>query len=485
MNPTHFALLIRGGTVIDGTKRPRFAGDVGVLHGRIAAIGDLSHATADAVLDATGRIVAPGFIDSHTHDDLAVLSRPEMPFKVSQGVTTVIAGNCGVSAAPLRDYMDLPMPLNLIDAPTQGRFTTFAAYLDALRATPSSVNVAAMIGHSTLRGVTMPDLDRPASPAEIAAMRAHVEEAMAAGALGMSTGTFYATATHATTDEIIEVGRPLSARGAVYVTHMRDESDQIMEALEESFAIGRALGVPVVLSHHKAMHAPNFGKTRVTLPFIEETMKHQCVSLDCYPYTAGSTMIRTDRGMLDNRVLIASSEPHPECAGRDLADIADAWGLSKEDAARRLQPGSAIYFMMDEDDVQRVLAFDETMIGSDGIPLGDKPHPRLWGTFPRVLGHYSRDVGLFPLETAVWKMTGLTARNFGLHGRGSLQVGQHADIVVFDAATVRDAASYEAPTRPAEGIDAVVVNGVLTWRNGAHTGARSGQVIKRTDKEST
>ena len=482
MNPTHFELLIRGGTVIDGTKRPRFTADMGVRHGRIAMLGYLPHATADVVLDATGRIVAPGFIDSHTHDDQAVLSRPTLPFKVSQGVTTVVTGNCGVSAAPLRDGMDLPMPLNLIDAPAQGRFTSFAAYLDALRATPSSVNVAALVGHSTLRGVTMGDLHQPASPAEIAAMRAHVEEAMAAGAIGMSTGTFYATATHASTEEIIEVGRPLTRRGAVYVTHMRDESDQIMEALEESFAIGRALGVPVVLSHHKAMHTPNFGKTKVTLPFIRETMQHQCVALDCYPYTAGSTMIRTDRGMLDNRVLIASSEPHPECAGRDLADIAKEWGVPNDEAARRLQPGSAIYFMMDEDDVQRVLAFDETMIGSDGIPLGDKPHPRLWGTFPRVLGHYSRDIGLFPLETAVWKMTGLTARNFGLHGRGTLQVGQHADIVIFDAVGIRDAANYETPTKPAEGIETVIVNGAITWRDGKHTGARSGQVITRRNK---
>ncbi len=482
MNPHHFDLLIRGGTVIDGSKKPRFDADVGVLQGRIAAIGDLSAATADTVLDAAGRIVAPGFIDSHTHDDQAVVSHAGMPAKVSQGVTTVVTGNCGVSAAPLRDGMDLPMPLNLIDAPVQGRFGTFRAYLDALRATPSSVNVAAMVGHSTLRGMTMDALDRPANAAEIAAMRAHVEEALSAGAIGMSTGTFYATATHATTEEIIEVGRPLTGRGALYVTHMRDEADRIEEAMEESFAIGRALGVPVVLSHHKAMHKPNFGKTRTTLPRIREAMQHQCVALDCYPYAAGSTMIRTDRGMLDNRVLIASSEPHPECVGRDLVDIAAEWKVSKEDAARRLQPGSAIYFMMDEDDVQRVLAFDETMIGSDGIPLGDKPHPRLWGTFPRVLGHYSRDLGLFPLETAVWKMTGLTARNFGLHGRGTLQVGHHADIVVFDAATVRDAADYDTPTRPAEGIAAVIVNGVVTWRDGQHTGARSGQVIVRADR---
>jgi N-acyl-D-amino-acid deacylase len=475
----HYELLITGGTLIDGSKAPRFDADLGVVDGRIAAIGDLRGHTADRTLDATGRIVAPGFIDSHTHDDQAVLSQALMPFKVSQGVTTVIAGNCGISAAPLRADMDLPMPLSLIDTPAEGRFTTFKAYLDALRATPSSVNVAAMVGHSTLRAVTMTDLDRVANASEIAAMRALVEEAMQAGAIGLSTGTFYPPALKATTEEIIEVCQPLRARKALYVTHMRDEADHVMDSLEETFRIGRELDVPVVVSHHKLSNAPNFGKSAVTLPFIRETMKHQCVSLDCYPYTAGSTMIRTD--MLKGRVLIASSTPHPECAGRDLADIAKEWGVDDETAARRLQPGSAIYFLMDEHDVQRILAFEETMIGSDGIPVGESPHPRLWGTFPRVLGHYSRDVGLFPLETAVWKMTGLTARNFGLHERGTLKVGHHADIVVFDAATVRDTATYATPTRPAEGIDTVIVNGVITWQHGAHSGARCGQLITRLD----
>ncbi len=337
--------------------------------GCIAALGDLAGHTADRVLDATGLIVAPGFIDAHTHDDQAVLSQPTMPFKVSQGVTTVIAGNCGISAAPLRAGMDLPMPLSLIGTPAEGRFTTFAAYLDALRATPSSVNVAAMVGHSTLRAVTMAALDRPADAAEIAAMQALVEEAMQAGAIGLSTGTFYPPAAMATTEEIIEVCRPLSVRKALYVTHMRDESDQVMASLDETFRIGRELDVPVVVSHHKVQRQANFGKSQVTLPYIREAMKHQCVSLDCYPYTAGSTMIRTDRGMLDGRVLIAASEPHPECAGRDLDDIAREWGVPKDEAARRLQPGTAIYFQMDEDDVQRILAFDETMIGSDGIPV--------------------------------------------------------------------------------------------------------------------
>ncbi len=483
MNPTVHDLLIRHGTVIDGTRALRFDADVAVRDGRISAIGDLSSHDAATVIDAKGLIVAPGFIDAHTHDDQAVLSQAEMPFKISQGVTTVIAGNCGISAAPLRTEMELPMPLSLLEDPAHERFTSFRAYLDALRAQPSSVNIAAMVGHSTLRAVTMSSTDREATSDEIAAMQALVEEALEAGAIGLSTGTFYPPAAKASTEEIIEVARPLSACKALYVTHMRNEADQVMQSLDETFRIGRELDVPVVVSHHKVQGVANFGKSAVTLPHIREAMKNQQICLDCYPYTAGSTMIRTDQGMLDSRVLIADSEPHPECAGRDLDDIAREWGVDKVEAARRLQPGSAIYFQMDEADVQRILSFEETMIGSDGIPLGEKPHPRLWGTFPRVLGHYSRDVGLFPLETAVWKMTGLTARNFGLTGRGTLKPGHHADIVVFDPAEVRDAASYESPKRPAEGIDTVIVNGKVTWQRGAHTGARNGHVITRQSNQ--
>jgi N-acyl-D-amino-acid deacylase len=474
-----FDLLIRGGSVIDGTRAPRFDADIGIADGRITAIGDLAGRSAARTLAATGLIVAPGFIDSHTHDDQALLSQPDMSFKVSQGVATVVAGNCGISIAPLRPDTPLPSPLDLLDASARARFAGFREYFAELERDPASVNVAALVGHSTLRVMTMAALDRPAEPAEIAAMRELVDEAMAAGAIGLSTGTFYPPAFHATTEEIIEVGRPLSAAGGLYVTHMRDEADKVMEALDETFRIGRELDVPVVVSHHKVQNVPNFGRSLVTLPHIRAAMQCQCVALDCYPYTAGSTMIRTDRSMLDGRVLIASSKPHPECAGRDLGEIARDWGVAESEAARRLQPGTAIYFLMDEVDVQRILAFDETMIGSDGIPVGDKPHPRLWGTFPRVLGHYSRDIGLFPLETAVWKMTGLTARNFGLVGRGTLAVGQHADVVVFDAATIRDVASYESPTRAAEGIAAVVVNGIVTWEHGRHTGARNGQVLRR------
>ena len=474
-------LIIRGGTVIDGTRAPRFDADIGIVDGRIVAIGDLSGREARQTLDARGRIVSPGFIDSHTHDDQALLSQPDMTFKVSQGVTTVVTGNCGISIAPLRAGAPMPAPLNLLDSGTQPPFETLRGYLDALRATPAAVNVAALVGHSSLRVNVMPDLEREANADEVAAMRALLDESLDAGAIGLSTGTFYPPAAKATAEEIIAIGQGLTSRGAVFATHMRDESDHVMAALDETFRIGKALDVRVVISHHKVMNKPNFGRSKETLAHIHKTMQCQCVALDCYPYTAGSTMIHTARAMLDGRMVIANSVPHPECAGREITDIAAEWGVDKAEAARRLQPGSAIYFLMDEADVQSILAFEETMIGSDGIPLGDKPHPRLWGTFPRVLGHYSRELGLFPLETAVWKMTGLTAKNFGLAGRGTLAVGQCADVVVFDAATVLDRASYEDPMQTSAGIDSVIVNGTLTWQDGQHLGARSGQVIMRAN----
>ena len=479
---THpFDLLIHGGTVIDGTRAPRFRADVAVRDGRIAAIGELAGAAATRTIDATGRIVAPGFIDSHTHDDGAVLSDPAMVCKLSQGVTTVITGNCGISVAPLLPGSPRPMPLTLLANPdgSAAEFPRFADYVAALRAAPAAINVAPMVGHTTLRLSAMAELDRAAMPDEVATMQAMLQEALDAGAIGISTGTYYPPAAAAPTEELIEVCRPLTGSGAVYVTHMRNEAEGCLESLAETFDIGKALDVPVVISHHKLHKQANWGKSSETLAFIKDTMACQCVALDCYPYNASSTMLHTEADKLEGRVRIAASTPHPECVGRDLSDIAAEWGVGLVEASHRLQPASAIYFSMAEADVQAILAFEETMIGSDGLPLGEKPHPRLWGTFPRVLGHYSRDLKLFPLETAVWKMSGLTAKNFGIAGRGTIAAGNHADLTIFDPATIRDSATFDEPCVAAEGVEAVIVNGTLAWWQGAAQDARSGVVVTR------
>ncbi len=292
-----FDYLFVGGTVIDGANTPGQRADVGVRGDRIAAIGDLSDAPARHRIDVAGQVLAPGFIDSHTHDDNYLLKRRDMTPKISQGVTTVVTGNCGISLAPLA-HANPPAPLDLLDEGGSYQFARFADYLDALRATPAAVNAACMVGHSTLRAAVMPDLQREATDAEIDAMRALAEEAMASGAIGISTGAFYPPAARATTEEIIEVCRPLSTHGGIYATHMRDEGEHIVAALEETFRIGRELDVPVVISHHKVMGQPNFGRSRETLPLIEAAMARQDVSLDAYPYVAGSTMLKQDRVLL-------------------------------------------------------------------------------------------------------------------------------------------------------------------------------------------
>ncbi|MBL8379533.1 MAG: D-aminoacylase [Burkholderiales bacterium] len=475
--PAHYDLIIRNATIIDGRRTPRFAGDVGVSGERIAAIGRLDADRAEREIDASGKIVAPGFIDSHTHDDRYLRSHPAMTPKVSQGVTTVIAGNCGISLAPLV-ATNPPAPLDLIDDSTAYRFATFAEFMADLADNPAATNAACMVGHTTLRVAAMDRIDRVATASEAARMAEMTEEAMRAGAIGFSTGTYYPPAAHASTEEIITAARPLRAHGGRYVTHMRNEDDNIVAAMDEAFRIGREVGVPVIISHHKVVGVRNYGRSEETLKLLTEARRSQDVCVDCYPYIASSTMLRADRIPLSDRIIITWSKPHPEFTGVDLPEVARRMGVSQEEAVARLLPAGAIYFSMNEADVQRILKFEDTMVGSDGIPHDIKPHPRLWGTFPRVLGHYSRDIGLFPLETAVYKMTGLTAAKFGLRDRGVLEVGAFADLTVFDAATVNDGATFEKPTQPALGIDSVIVNGQPVWLAGQATQARPGRLLR-------
>jgi N-acyl-D-amino-acid deacylase len=480
-----FDLLLTGGEVIDGSGAPRFRADVGIRGDRIAAVGDLSDAAAHARRDVAGLIVAPGFIDVHTHDDGALLWNPDMSFKVSQGVTTVVAGNCGISIAPWQGRRSPPRPHDLLAADEWFRFPRFADYVAALDADPPAVNAALLVGHTTLRAGAMGTPDRPATRDELGQMVAGAEEACAAGAFGVSSGLYYESARSAPTDEVIELAKVAARYGGLYATHLRDEGAAIVPALEEAFAIGRAAGVPVMLSHHKVAGRANHGRSVETLALIERALQGQDVSLDVYPYTAGSTELSMDRVADAERVLVTFSRSVPQASGRDLAELAAEWGVTAEQAVARLHPAGAIYFLMDEADVRRIMTWPGAMIGSDGLPADAHPHPRLWATFPRVLGRYSRELGLFGLEEAVRRMTSLPARRFGLAERGAVAAGAYADIVVFDAERVADRATYERPAVPAAGIELVLVNGQPVWERGAGTGVRSGRVLRRQQDGAT
>ncbi|MGH8790506.1 MAG: N-acyl-D-amino-acid deacylase family protein [Cupriavidus necator] len=473
-----FDLIIEGGTVIDGTGAPRQDCDIGVRSGRITALGDLRSAIASARQDAAGRIVAPGFIDVHTHDDRLLLDAPQGAHpKLSQGITTVITGNCGISLAPLLTD-NPPAPLDLL-GDDAWRFERFASYLDALEAGGPALNAACLVGHSTLRVRHMGRLDRPATGREAERMAQDLAEALEVGAIGMSTGLYYPPARAATADEVIAVGAPLADAAGIITMHIRDEGDAIEDAMREALHIGRELGIDTVLSHHKLVGRSNHGRSVQTLAMLEQAAREQSVCIDCYPYNASSTMLLASRVRQSDDVLVTWSRADPSAAGKSLFRLARERNLDPEALAQALTPAGAVYFAMSEDDVERILAHPLTMIGSDGLAHDQSPHPRLWGSFPRVLGHYARRRGLFSLETAVHKMTGLSARRFGLPRRGTIAAGNFADLVIFDEARVADRASFEQPTEVSAGIDAVFVNGRLAWGHGRSWDVHAGHVIRR------
>jgi len=474
-----FDIVFRGARVLDGTGGPAFAADVAVAGDRVAAVGRLDAHEADVDVDAAGLALAPGFIDVHTHDDCALIERPAMHAKVSQGVTTVVAGNCGVSLAPITLQGWPPAPLDLLGDGSGYRYPAFGDYVSALERAPPATNAALLVGHITLRFRTMPSTDRAATDAEIASMCELVEEAMEAGAIGFSNGLDYPPSVRASTGEVIALAGAAAGRGGLYASHTRDYFEDVEEALEEAFLIAREAGAALVLSHHQVTGSGNFGRSRGTLERIERARRAQPVGLDAYPYAASSKVLDPERAQPGVRILVTWSRPHPEASGRDLDEIAAEWDLAPREAAERLLPAGAVYFQLCEEDVRRILAYPHTMIGSDGLPHDAHPHPRLWGTFPRVVGRLARDQALMPVEEAVRRMTSLPAACFGLAGRGVVAPEAFADLVLFDPDSILDLATWEAPTRPAAGIETVLVNGEPVWRDGAPTGARPGRVLRR------
>jgi N-acyl-D-amino-acid deacylase len=471
--------LIRNANGLDGSGAAPEPFDVAIVGDRIFKIGPGLEIEASSSVDAEGLTLAPGFIDAHTHDDISVIRAPAMLPKLSQGVTTVIVGNCGISAAPVLLHGGPPDPMNLLGDADAFRYPTFAAYVAAVHDAQPAVNVAALVGHTSLRNNHMDRLDRSATAVEMEAMSAQLQEALDGGALGLSSGLAYLSANAASTEEVSALAQPLAAAGAIYTSHMRSETDAILDAMNEAFAIGRLSHVPTVISHLKCAGIDNWGRSTEVLDALEHAGASQPVGCDCYPYAAGSSTL--DLRQVDERVIITItwSTPHPEMTGQSLAQIAAAWQVTQVDAARRLQPAGAIYHSIFEEDMRRILRHPATMIGSDGLPNDPRPHPRLWGTFPRVLGRYCREEKLFSLPEAINKMTGMPAQRFGLAQRGRVCEGYYADLVLFDPERIIDTATFSNPISPAVGIEYVWVNGSLSYTSRGSTESRSGRYVPR------
>jgi N-acyl-D-amino-acid deacylase len=483
-------LLIRNVRIVDGTGSPPFDGDVAVDQGRILAVGTVPATAARREIDGRGRCLAPGFVDTHAHDDGAFLRHPDMTFKLAQGVTTTVSGNCGFSAIPAAPEGG-PASGGLLGR-MAGEFTDLDGYFAAVMARGPAINNLMLVGHNTVRELVMGMAQRAPTTAELQAMRGHVEQAMAQGACGFSTGLIYRPGRYSATEEVIEVARAVAPFGGLYTTHMRNEGDGLLEAVDETLEIGRATGLHVHISHHKAAGRPNWGKVRASLEKVDAALAAgQPVTLDVYPYTAGSgrmveyfNLDRPSREFAEV-VRIASCPAFREFEGRMLVDIAAERDIDVTEVVRLILTAPrgdqtlCIHFIIDEADIETNLRHADMMVGSDGIPdLRGRPHPRLFGTFPRILAHYVRDRGVLSLPEAVRRMTSLPAAVFGLVDRGSVRPGCWADLVLFDAAEVRDTATYDEPQQLPDGIDCVIVNGQVAFEHGVGTGAGAGRMLR-------
>ncbi len=496
MSAPPYDLLIRSGRVLDGTGAPARPADVAVVGGRIAAVGQVEGAAA-RVVDASGLVVAPGFIDVHSHDDVALISNPGLDFKAAQGVTTVVCGNCGAGAAPanerLREFYRLGVE-GILGPVKEFAWRSLSDFYDAVRHAQPTVNAAFLVPHGALRVAAMGWERRSPSESDLSAMKEMLAEGMKAGALGLSTGLIYPPGVFAQTDELIELARVVAEYGGLYASHIRNEGAGLLEAVGEAIRIGEEAGAPVQISHHKASGRANWGLTEKSLPFIEEARERGVdVTIDAYPYTAGSTALSAiaPRGRIAREadahdVLIASVKHQHQYEGKRLDEVAAMMDLPPEDATRRLLEDEenavvAVMFIMDEGDVRRVLQHRTCMIGSDGLPSpSGNPHPRLYGTFARVLGRYVRDERLISLEEAVRRMTSLPAAKFRLVDRGEVRPGAWADLVVFDAGKVADTATYDDSRRYPKGIPYVFANGQAIVEAGVPSQIAAGRVLARS-----
>lgn len=514
-------LIIRNGTVVDGTGAPAFRADVGLERGRIAAIGDLAEVSADRELDAAGQVVAPGFIDIHTHADVALLARPTHEPKVMQGVTTEVFSNCGLGFAPVTErgleiQKEYLLGLFGDDAGVDWRWRSVREFLEHYRGRIAT-NAAYLIPHGAVRVSVMGMADRAATPDERRSMTDLVRQGMDEGAWGLSTGLWYSPMSYADHAENVAVCRAAAERGGFFAIHMRDYGDGILQSLEESCAISRESGAPLQISHLQIGGARNWGRAGEVLEQLDRARAAGLdATYDSYPYTAGSTLVQAmlptwataggphallerlhdaavrprivaamdsaDRDWSRHVLCGARSAAFAPYEGESFARIAEAEGIGIGELLCRILVADElqacfIAHLGDERDLRQILQHPAQMIGSDGLHLPGKTHPRLFGAFPRLLGRYVREQALLTLEEAVWKMTGFPARRMGFRDRGTLAAGLAADLVVFDPAAVRDTATFDDPCRYPEGISAVLVNGRVVVEAGRHTGALPGQVL--------
>ncbi|MGD9932508.1 MAG: amidohydrolase family protein [Dehalococcoidia bacterium] len=480
-------LVFRNATVVDGSGGPRFTADVAVSGGRISAVGEAPPAARE--VDSSGLILSPGFVDTHSHDDAAFIRYPGMEFKLAQGVTSEISGNCGFSAAP-HDPAQPPRPGDIVGGRADWR--TLSEYFAACMERRPAINNAMLIGHNKLRYMASGMEQRVATADEIARMRGWLAQAMDEGAVGFSTGLIYEPGRYSDTAEVVALANEAGRAGGVYATHMRNEGERLLEAVDEAIHIARESSSKLHISHHKSAGKKNWGGVKASLAKVDAAnAAGMDITLDVYPYTAGSgpmnQYVNLDRIDVEwaKNVLIATCPDYREFEGMTIPEIAARceWGI--EEAVRQVITGPrgketiCIHFIIDEGDIETNLRHPRMMVGSDGIPeLNGKPHPRLFGTMPRILGHYVRERGVLPLEVAIQRMTGMACERFGLAGRGLVKEGHWADLVLFNEQTVIDLATYKDPKQEPQGIQMVVVNGQVAIDHGVHTGAGAGRMLR-------
>ncbi len=525
-----FDLIIKNGTILDGTGGPAFTADIGIQADRITAIGTISSDQAKKIIDAKDLHICPGFIDIHSHSDGSILSYLDSDSRIFQGVTTELTGNCGSSAAPFTgNAVEERKKAWLEQEDVRVDWTDVASYFSRLEKEKVSVNQALLLGQGTLRESLIGNADRPLTADELGTILRWVEEGMDQGAFGISTGLEYTPGRYTPTQEIVEMARIVARRGGLYASHIRNEEATLLEAVNEAVNIGKQTGGRVEVSHLKAAGVVNWNKQAGAIYLLESARQNGVeVLADAYPYTAYSTgltvylkswalegtsadlmkrlkdpetrarirtelvaHIPTEPGSFD-LIVVSSvlSEKNRFTVGKNLAEIGETWKMEAVDAMLRLleeEQGnvSIVGHGMSPENVRLVLSHPLVMIGSDGSTMAPRgkmgqtrPHPRSYGAYPRVLGYYSREQKLFDLPTAVKKMTSMPADQIGIHDRGRISRSMKADLVVFNASTVKDDATFEQPHRYPTGIDYVIVNGVLTVEKGKHTGARAGNVLR-------